>query len=70
MMERVQQQLADISIAQDGLVATTTSHDAAQQAAAQALAELTQAADIMARGLDERIAACEGSLEEMKKLLE
>ena len=49
MMGRVQQQLADMSIAQDGLVAKTTSQEAVSQAAAQALAELAQATDIMAR---------------------
>ena len=70
MMERVQQQLSDMSIAQDGLVASSATQEAAQQASAQALAELTQATDIMARGLDERIIACEGSIEELKKLLE
>ena len=54
MVERINQQLATISTMQEAA-------ETARQATAQALAELTQATDIMSQGLDQRLKECEGN---------
>ena len=59
MVERINQQLATISTMQE-------TAEAAQQATARALAELTQATDILSQGLDQRLKECEGNVELMK----